>query len=91
MKTGVLNRILNSGLRWQSMAWRNAIEWTRFERAREEKELRLKKKVCNMLVDSGYRLGVAGMNSLKAWRQLALLDDEKEKMIGDFRDGILGG
>jgi len=28
------------------------------------------------------------MNSLKAWRNLALLDDEKEKMIGDMRNGL---
>jgi len=31
------------------------------------------------------------MNSLKAWRNLALLDDEKEKMIGDMRNGLLDG
>jgi hypothetical protein len=74
-----------------SMAWRNAIEWTRFEVAREEKELRLKKKVCMTLADKGFALCCAAMNNLKQWKNLALLDDEKEKMIGDFRGGLLDG
>merc|ERR1719163_220311 len=74
-----------------SMAWRNAIEWTRFEVAREEKELRLKKKVCMTLADKGFALQCAAMNNLKQWKNLADLDDEKEKMIGDFRGGLLDG
>jgi len=49
MKTGILNRIMNNGIRLQSMAWRSSLEWTRHERAREEKENRLIKKVSSML------------------------------------------
>jgi hypothetical protein len=58
-------------------------------KAKEEKELRLRKRVCNMLLDSSFRLQVAGFNALKEWRNLALLDDEKEKMIGDMRNGLM--
>merc|ERR1712183_395270 len=91
MKQGVLHRIINAGARYMSMAWRNAIEWTRFEVAREEKELRLKKKVCMTLADKSFALCCAAMNNLKQWKNLADLDDEKEKMIGDFRGGLLDG
>jgi len=91
MKQAVLHRIMNAGARWMSMAWRNAIEWTRFEVAREEKELRLKKKVCMTLADKSFALCCAAMNNLKQWKNLGDLDDEKEKMLGDFRGGLLDG
>merc|ERR1712151_521529 len=88
---GIINRMMNAGARYMSMAWRNAIEWTRFEVAREEKELRLKKKVCMTLVDKNFALACSAMNNLKQWKNLADLDDEKEKMIGDLRGGLLDG
>jgi len=91
MKQAVLHRIMNAGARWMSMAWRNGIEWTRFEVAREEKEMRLKKKVCMTLADKSFALCCAAMNNLKQWKNLGDLDDEKEKMLGDFRGGLLDG
>jgi len=91
MKTGILNRILDTGVRYQGMAWRNAIEFTRMMRAQEEKELRLRKKVCSMLKDTTFALQVACFNGLKACRNLALLDDDKEKMLGEMRNGLLDG
>jgi len=90
-KTGIINRILDINIRLKGMAWRNAAEYTRLMIEKEEKEYRLKRKTCMMLVHQNFSIAVACFNTLKANNNLGQLDDEKEKMIGDMRNGLLDG
>merc|ERR1712087_185478 len=91
MKTGLCNRFMNANTRLMGAGWKTLIDFNKWCISQEEKELRLMKRVCNALTNKAFAEQMAAMNALKAWKNLALMDDDKEKAIGDLRAGLLDG
>merc|ERR1712226_1705096 len=68
-KDRILRRIMNGNLRMMGTAFRQALQWTEFDREAEIARMKRMRGICNRIVDSNVRLMSAGYNKLiEEWK-----------------------
>merc|ERR1712194_731553 len=81
-KDRILRRIMNSGVRFMGIAFRQALQWMVTDREAEIKKAMKLRGICNRMVDTNTRLMGMGYNKLvEEWKERMRIIKEKLKFV----------